>query len=158
MKVNKSEKKLLDALENLGSLPTDHELQRLAYYYPTYYEWEHRSRLLHGYFSGKTLAELVEDKLDAKDIVKPISKQSRGGHTRWVLKKITKTIVRIQYLRYRIEEKLSHSQANAKFLSSYYTDEDLKLEGQEAQTSIESKQSKIRKMTFSKVIKKELTY
>jgi len=73
---------LMNAKEELETLPDIDELNRLVEYYQTY-EWEHRLALLNGYFQGKTVKDLVVDKLKAKNIDhSKCSPQSLGGHAR----------------------------------------------------------------------------
>ena len=128
---------LLNAKEELGILPDANELERLVEHYPTY-GWEHRKLLLHGYFEGKSLRELVADKLKAKGI--DISKRpptSLGGHSRWVKTKVRWTIIRILYLRYRLDKKLTKIQANQEILRKYPS----------KKTTQDGGQSSIRKIT-----------
>ena len=136
---------LLNAREYLGTMPDASELNRLAENYPTYDEWEHRTKLLYGYFQGKSISELVDDKLHAKEIDKStLSKQSLGGHSRWVKDKVKKTIIRILYLRSRLDEKMSRKVANSKLLDKFWSNE----------ISLESRQSTIRKATKSPILDK----
>ncbi|MCG8399282.1 hypothetical protein LWS67_22610, partial [Bacillus atrophaeus] len=87
----------------LGKQPDEAELQRLVENYPSY-AWEHRNALLYGYFKGRILEELLEDKLRALEIdPSSCSRRSIGGHTRWVHEKVKKAFVRIQYLRHRLD-------------------------------------------------------
>jgi hypothetical protein len=96
----------------LGAAPDAAELSRLVQHYRTY-EWEHRNALLYGYFQGRTVSELVQDKLYAKGInPKSCTSRSLGGHGRWVRKKVKKAFVRILYLRYRLDEHLTQREAN----------------------------------------------
>ena len=134
--------KLLDAKDKLGYLPDDNELRRLAEYYPSY-EWDHRFRLLHGYFEGKSVREMVSDKLEAKGVVESeCSKQSIGGHSRWVVLKVKKTIIRILYLRYRLDQGMSQRKANQRLLKDF---------GSEKNTQ-DGGQSNIRDTTHSPVL------
>lgn len=111
--------KLLNANDELIVLPDTWELSRLVEHYPTY-KWEHRTALLRGYFEGKTSDELVDAKLIAKAIDKSkLSPQSLGGHARWVKDKVKRTIIRLLYLRYRIDNNLSRIQANQQLLKKY---------------------------------------
>lgn len=138
----KNKVKLLDAIEELGQLPDETEIQRLIKYYPTY-EWEHRQQLLTGYFKSVTLEELVKAKIKAKGLRWPLpSPQSKGGHTRWVKDKVKRTIVRILFLRYCLDEGYTKNKANQKLLKPYGS----------RRTTEDSGQSNIRKMTHSKVL------
>jgi len=137
--------KLLDATKELEKLPDINELNRLVKYYPTY-EWEHRMALLNGYFQGKTLSELVNDKLKAKNIDKSgCNHQSLGGHARWVKEKVRKTIIRLLYLRYRLDQGLTQRQANQQILIKYPSPKNTQDAGQSA----------IRKMTHSTILDKQ---
>jgi len=137
-------KELLNVRAYLGTSPDAIELDRLVENYPTY-EWEHRTKLLYGYFQGKSISELVDDKLHAKEIDKStLSKQSLGGHSRWVKDKVKKTIIRILYLRSRLDEKMSRKVANSKLLDKFWSNE----------ISLESRQSTIRKATKSPILDK----
>jgi len=110
---------LMNAKEELETLPDNDELNRLVEYYETY-EWEHRFLLLNGYFLGKTVKEMVLDKLKAKDIdPSTCSPQSLGGHSRWVKSKVKKAIVRLLYVRYRLDDGMSKKEANQELLKRY---------------------------------------
>lgn len=105
-------KSLDQAYKVMGYLPSQDELIRLVEYYQTY-NWIHRVGLLNGFFSGKTIDELVDDKLAVmgKDRLK-LTKQQIGGHKTWVIRKISKTIIRIMFLRYFINKGYSRKEAN----------------------------------------------
>jgi len=135
---------LLDAKEELETLPDDNELRRLVYYYPTY-DWEHRFALLHGYFKGKSRSELLDDKLIAKNIDKSqCTPQMLGGHARWVKYKVKRAIIRLLYLRFRLDQELSQIQANQNILKKYPSDKPAQDVGQ----------SYIRKATHSPILDK----
>ncbi len=134
------------ALKLLGKSPDAETLARLVANYPTY-NWEHRKQLLVGYFSGKTQAEMIADKLKAKVISTPISKQAMGGHGRWVKYKSRSAIIRILYLRYRLDDHLTQIQANARILKLFDYGED---------SNIETVQSTVRKETYSPILDKHI--
>jgi hypothetical protein len=120
----------------LGTIPDTEELARLVDNYPTY-KWVHRSALLNGYFQGRTLAQLLKDKLSAKGLnADELSPQSLGGHGRWVREKVKKTIVRLLYLRYRIDDGFSRIESDQLLLKKFGTD-----------AASDGGQSAIRKMT-----------
>ena len=135
---------LLDAKQELRVMPDNAELNRLVEYYPTY-EWEHRIALLKGYFQGKNISELVDAKLKAKKINKAsCSKQSLGGHSRWVKTKVKRTIIRILYLRYRLDQNLTQIKANQELLYKYHSEK----------KTVDGGQANIRTMTHSPVLDK----
>lgn len=127
--------KLLDAAEVLGTIPDYEELRRLRKYYPTY-EWEHRKALLYGYFQGRLIKQLVEDKLRVKGIeIQTCGPRSLGGHSRWVREKVKRAFVRILYLRYHLDDKVTQREANRQLLQQF-----------------DVGQSAIRKMTHTPVL------
>ena len=133
---------LLDAKKELRKLPDIYELNRLVKYYPTY-EWEHRMALLMGYFQGKNTSELVDAKLKAKKIIKAsCSNKSLGGHARWANTKVKRTIIRILYLRYRLDQNLTQIQANQELHKKYPSEK----------TTEDGGQSNIRTMTHSPIL------
>ena len=99
------------AFDDLDGIPADAELERLVHYYPTYAA-AHRKALLRGIFDGKTHTDLVSAKLEAKGIEYPASKQSKGGHGLWVAAKVRRTVIRLLYLRYRLDHSMSRRKAN----------------------------------------------
>ena len=131
---------LTQALDDLDGPPDYTELVRLVYYYPTY-EMAHRKGLLQGFFDGKTQAEMVQDKINTKVGKKQLPKQSKGGHGLWVVSKARKAVIRLLYLRYRLDQGMTKRQANQQlwkqFASSKTTDGD---------------QSNIRNTTRSKIL------
>ncbi|VAW81040.1 hypothetical protein MNBD_GAMMA12-3410 [hydrothermal vent metagenome] len=136
--------KLVSAKDALGDIPNASEIAELLQYYPTY-DLGHRNSLLHGYFAGKTLPELVDMKLKAKNIDKAdCSARSRGGHAHWVVSKLDKTVVRFKYLRLRLKDGMTRRKANQQILAEYSYNGDAKDGGQ----------SNIRKMTRSPVLDK----
>ncbi len=136
--------KLMNAKKELETLPDITELNRLVEYYQTY-EWEHRSALLNGYFQGKTVKELVVDKLKAKNIdPSKCSPQSLGGHSRWVKSKVKKAIIRLLYLRYRLDDGMSKMKANQEILKRYPS---------KSEYTEDVGQSAIRKMTHTSILK-----
>lgn len=127
----------LPSHEILGEMPPVQEFERLVENYPSY-KLDHRDALLRGFFQGKLLREIVEDKLTALGInVAQCSPLSRGGHARWVCEKIKKTIVRFLYLRYRCDEGLTRIQADQRLLQQFASDK-----------AKDAGQSAIRKMTM----------
>lgn len=121
---------ILDAKKELGKLPDIDELNRLVEYYPTY-EWEHRANLLYGYFQGKSVEEMVDDKLTAKNIDKSSCKyQCIGAHTKWVKFKVKRAIIRILYVRYRLDENMTKRVANQQILKKYFSKKNAKDGGQ----------------------------
>lgn len=110
---------LMNASEHLGKLPNNQELERLVKYYPSY-GWEHRTKLLYGYFESKTIAELLSDKLKAKGINESkLSPQAKGAHIRWVIFKVKRTIIRLLYLRLRLDEGFSKIKANQELVKLF---------------------------------------
>lgn len=135
--------RLLNAKKELGTLPDSAELQRLVKYYPTY-GWEHRKVLLQGYFKDLPPSVLVDKKLEAKGIdKKSLSNSSIGAHTRWVKLKVEHVIIRILYLRYRLDDGLTRRQSNQKLLVEY---------GSEKPNTQDGGQSNLRKVTHSKIL------
>lgn len=134
---------LQDAIDLLGDFPDVIELQRLVENYPTY-EKAHRMGLLKGFFEGKSVTHLVQDKRQALNKTPRGSARSAGGDARWVSKKARKTVVRILYLRYRIDEHMTRIQANRALLKNLPYETNSKDAGQ----------SNIRKMTLSPVLDK----
>lgn len=138
---------LLDAIEELGNIPNEDELSRLIEFYPTY-EWEHRFKLLRGYFENKTIKELVEAKLKAKQIdITLCTKQSLGGHARWVKDKVKRTIIRILFLRYVFDLGKTREQANNMLLQRF-----------DSNKAQDAGQRTIRNATRSKIVDKKINY
>lgn len=113
-----------DALVDLGGKPDDIELERLKKYYPTY-QLVHRTELLQGLFDGKSHEELVLGKMTAKGLDTSITKQAKGGHGKWVVAKVRKTVIRLLYLRYRIDQDMTRRQANKQLINRFAFSEEL---------------------------------
>jgi len=144
--IRKSKEKLLDAKDELGYLPEEAEFQRLIKHYDSY-SWEHRNKLLRGYFESKSVVELVEAKLKAKGKPKLelLTKQEKGAHTMWVFKKVKKLIVRLKFLRYTLDDGLTQVEAHQKLLPKYGSKKEAQDGGQ----------SNVAKMTHSNVFKQK---
>lgn len=99
------------ALSDVGGKPSESELERLVEYYPTY-KLAHRKQFLKALFDGESHEDLVRRKMADKGLVESASKQSKGGHGRWVVAKGRRTVLRILYLRYRLDKGLTRRQAN----------------------------------------------
>jgi len=96
----------------MGYKPTAEEFVRLVEYYKTY-NWIHRTKLLDGFFSGKSPDDLLDDKLKIVGKTrKDIDRWSIGGHKKWVLAKIEKTIIRLMFLRYHLDKEFSREESN----------------------------------------------
>ena len=129
------------AIADLGGRPPDTEIARLIKYYPTY-QYAHRMQLLLGLFNGKSHEELVLGKMTAKGLdPSAVGKQSKGGHGKWVTAKVRKAAIRVQYLRYRIDQELSRVKANQLLLKTFPDS-----------TAKDGGQSSIRKITYSPVL------
>ncbi len=128
------------ALDDLKGKPSETEIERLVEYYPTY-QYVHRIQLLQGLFDGESHDELVLGKMTAKGLDTSISKQAKGGHGKWVVAKVRKTVIRLLYLRYRIDDGMTRRQANKQLIKKFAFSEDL-----------HSHQSIIRKYTRSPVL------
>lgn len=144
---HQSKAKLLNAKKELGKLPDEKEFQRLIEYYDTY-AWEHRLGLLRGYFQEKTVQELVEAKLIAKSIPQPLSRYEKGAHTKWVIDKVKRTIVRLKFLRYTLDDGLNQQHARSKLNKEYGSNKKTK-HGDDAGAS------NIEKMTRSEVFRQK---
>lgn len=128
-----------DCLE--GTPDTD-ELKRLVKYYPTY-KLNYRAVFLEGFFNGDSYPELVAKKLSAKGIESPLTDQEKGGHGKWARSKAVKVLMRLLYLRFRLDKGMTRRQANREILSLFPPS---------APIYKASKQSTIRKNTSSKVL------
>ena len=117
------------ALVDLGGKPSDDEIKRLIENYPSY-QYLHRWELLHGMFDGKSHEELVLGKMTAKGLDTSISKQSKGAHGRWVVAKIRKAVIRLLYLRYRLDKKMTRRKANQEIIKQFKFWEEAKDFGQ----------------------------
>src|SRR5579863_9940237 len=106
------------ALIDLGGKPSETEIERLIKYYPTY-QYAHRAQLLQGLFDGKSHEELVLGKMTAKGLDTSITKQAKGGHGRWVVAKIRRAVIRLLYLRYRLDKKMSRRKAHQEILRQF---------------------------------------
>ena len=124
----------------LGGKPSDAEIARLIDYFPTY-KYVHRQQLLQGLFSGKSHEELVLGKMTAKGLDVSASKQSKGGHGRWVVAKVRKAVLRIIYLRHRLDRNLTRRNANQVLLKQFSDS-----------IAEDGGQSSIRKITHSPVL------
>lgn len=145
--VHKSRAKLLNAAEELGTPPNEEELQRLIEYYDTY-SLEHRLGLLRGYLEGKSVEDLVKAKLKAKFIIQPLTKQQKGAHTKWVIDKVKRTIVRLLFLRYTLDDGMTQQQARSLLNKDYGSYKKTKA-GDDAGAS------NIERMTRSKIFRKK---
>src|ERR1039457_1581324 len=128
------------ALHDLGGKPNETEIARLIKYYPTY-QYIHRMQLLQGLFDGKSHEELVLGKMTAKGLDTSITKQAKGGHGRWVVAKVRKTVIRLLYLRFRIDDDMTRIQANQQLVKKFGRSDNLHAD-----------QSIIRKYTRSPVL------
>lgn len=128
------------ALVDLDGKPNETEIERLKKYYPTY-QLVHRTQLLQGMFDGSSNEELVLGKLTTKGLDTSVAKQSKGGHGRWVVAKVRKTVIRLLYLRYRLDEGMSRRQANQQLVKRF-----------EFSDRPHAGQSVIRKYTLSPVL------
>lgn len=106
-----AEKILEHAKELLGGVPDQEELNRLIYFYPTYV-WSYRGGLIKDFFGAKDLEEMIDLKIARKELPIPQKKQQRGGHGRWIKSKLNRLVIRLLFLRYRIDEGLSKIEAN----------------------------------------------
>ncbi len=106
------------ALVDLGGKPDDTELDRLKKYFPTY-QIVHRTALLQGMFDGSSMEELIIGKLTAKGLDTSITKQAKGGHGRWVTAKIQRTVIRLIYLRFRLDQDMTRRKANQQLTSQF---------------------------------------
>jgi hypothetical protein len=107
-----------DALVDLGDKPDEIEIERLKKYYPTY-QIVHRTQLLQGMFDGSSNEELVLGKMMAKGLDTSITKQAKGGHGKWVTAKVRKTVIRLLYLRHRLDEGMTRRQANQQLVKRF---------------------------------------
>jgi len=128
------------ALVDLGGKPDDSEIDRLKEYFPTY-QIVHRTQLLQGMFDGSTVEEIILGKLTAKGLDTSITKQAKGGHGRWVKAKILRTVIRLLYLRFRLDLGMTRRKANQELLNRFFL-----------LATPESGQSSIRKATHSPVL------
>lgn len=107
-------KELPDAEKVLVVLPTETELSRLAFYFPSYNR-EHRTGILRGLFVEKSIDAILDQKF--KVIGKDRALMTQGqlkGHKGWAHKRIKYTFVRLLYLRYLKDQGLSKNQARSK--------------------------------------------
>jgi len=102
---------LREAMNYLRYKPDSVELDRLVEYFPTY-KLAHRRSFLKGFFEGKGVSDLVADKLRAKGIDQSLNKTSKGGHARWVKAKSRRLVIRLLYLRLRLDDRLTKRKAN----------------------------------------------
>lgn len=99
------------AISDLGGIPSDAELARVVRYYPSFKK-PYRAQLLKGMFEGKSQKEIVAGKIEVEGLSTQMSAQSKGGHGKKVAAKIRRTAIRLLYLRYRLDEKVSQIKAN----------------------------------------------
>ena len=111
-------KKQLDAKEELGGNPSSQDLDRLVQQYRTYKL--PRRQTLPQYFTGRTIPQLVDDRLAALNIdASTLTAKQLGGYRRGAREKVNKAILRILYLRCRIDEGLSRKHANQRLIERY---------------------------------------
>ena len=79
--------------------------------------------------------------MTAKGLDTSISKQAKGGHGRWVVAKVRKTVIRLLYLRYPINDDMTRIQANQQLVKKFGRSDNLHAD-----------QSIIRKYTRSPVL------
>ena len=126
---------LAKAIEDLeGDPPSDRELKRLVENYPSY-KLPHRSPIIDALANGGSVQEILTYKLAAKGILTLYSKQSKGGHVRWVTLKLQKAVIRLWYLRYRVDHLKTRRQANQILVQKFGSQK----------SEINDPQSKIRK-------------
>jgi hypothetical protein len=115
-----------------------HEYGDASVLRPTY-QYVHRIQLLQGLFDGKSHEELVPGKMTAKGLDTSITKQATGGHG--VVAKVRKTVIRLLYLRFRIDDGMTRIQANQQLVKKFGRSDNLYAD-----------QSIIRKYTRSPVL------
>ena len=108
-------KELPDAWTLLGKvLPTDEELTRLVYYFPSYNR-EHRTRILHGFFVEKSIDAILDHRFKVEGTKREFLKPAElSGYKGWAHKRIKYTLIRLLYLRYLKDKKLKKHVARAK--------------------------------------------
>jgi len=110
---------LLNYREYFNEAPDDDEILRMVEYYPTFSP-DYRFGFLIGYFEGLTFNELLKRKLKSQDIdINELSPQSKGGHSKWVGAKVEKILMRILYLRYRLDGDMTRIKANQELMSLF---------------------------------------
>jgi hypothetical protein len=112
-------------LSDLGGTPSSEEVSRLVEYYESY-RLVHRKNLLQRLLSGEGHAQLLNGKLVDKSLPSSQTKQSKGGHGRWVTSKVRIVAMRVLYLRYRIDDGLTRRHANQKLLQKFTRTESVK--------------------------------
>lgn len=114
--------KLLNAKEELITLPDKKELERFIECFPKFTK-EYRQELLWGYFQDKSIDELREDVLNAKGINSSrISAQQKGGVNSGIVRKVKSVVIRILFLRYYLDEGFSRKLANNKLVRRFGSD------------------------------------
>lgn len=147
---------LPEALHILKVKPSTEELERLAKFYHRY-ELPKRKGILWGYFEGQNTEELLTGKFESENIdSKTLSKQAKGGHTKWLGSKIKDIVIRILYLRYVHDKNLSRIAANQKIFKKITNTSLVPAHKKNGEIkSKESLQSMIRKITQIKEDKKD---
>lgn len=107
-------KPLPDAEAILEVLPSDEELTRLVYYFPSYNR-EHRTRILHGFFVEKSIDAILDHRFKVEGKERATLKPSGlSGYKGWAHKRIKYTLLRLLYLRYLKDHKLKKHVAKAR--------------------------------------------
>jgi hypothetical protein len=112
----------VDALNDLGGSLEEAEVIRLVKFYPTYAK-AHRQGILPGILKGKSNAEILSSKLDARGIDEhSLSKRSKGGHLHWVVSKLRRAVIRILFVRLCLDQKKSRRLAHVELLERFSSD------------------------------------
>lgn len=105
------------AKADLGGIPDEEELTRLAKYYPKYKNQVHRQGIIQGVLSGKAHAEMLETWIEHKNQgeLKGISK---GGPGKSVPTKIKRLVIRLLYVRLR-HDGMTQPEANKALMGQF---------------------------------------
>jgi hypothetical protein len=112
---------LEDAANDLGGGATNTDIDRLYTYYETF-KLPQRRQFVETMLSGKTLRELDKQRQVTVGMGDPKSPQAKGGRSGWARGQLKKTVIRILYLRHRLDEKLGKRVANQLLLQKFYKD------------------------------------
>lgn len=112
-------KKLPDAEAILGYLPDVDELTMLADCCPRY-RWRHRQGVLRGYFFEKSIDAILDQRFLADGKKREeLSQNSINRYKGWAHTKVRRALIRLLYMRYCQNDKLTPTEANGKIIREH---------------------------------------
>ena len=111
--------KLPDAKAILGYLPDVDELNDLADCCICY-QLEKRQGVLHGYYFERSLDAIIDRRFAAeKKDRATFSQNSINRYKGWARTKVRRALVRLLYMRYRLDNRLTPTEANIRIMNDH---------------------------------------